>query len=65
MNIWIILLPALMKPPQLLTIHRLQRCSKQRVIDRVLVRCRILQVLPVLSLVLTNETAERCMASVC
>jgi hypothetical protein len=44
--IWIILLPDLTKPPQIPTIHRLQRCSKQRVID---IRRRILQVLSVLS----------------
>lgn len=43
--IWIILLPDLPKPAQMLTIHRLQRCSKQRVVD---IRCRILQVLSVL-----------------
>jgi hypothetical protein len=44
--IWIILFPDLTKPPQMLTIQRLQRCSKQRVVD---IRRRILQVLPVLS----------------
>ena len=43
--VWIIPPPDRPKPPQMLTIHRLQRCSKQRVVD---IRCRILQVLPVL-----------------